>query len=87
MKAKRRKFTLAFKEKVVTESLKECETMGELSKRIESSSSNDLKVDPATISKWKQEFNTRSSDIFETKTPYRIYEKQREKLDRVIFQY
>ncbi len=68
MKAKRRRFTSAFKAKVAIEALKERETMEELSKRFE--------VHPTMISKWKQEFITRSSEIFKTKTPDRIYKKK-----------
>lgn len=48
MKAKRRKFSGAYKARVAIEALKERETLAELSKRFE--------VHPTMISKWKQEF-------------------------------
>jgi transposase len=60
MKQKRRKFSGAFKAKVAIEALKERETLAELSKRFE--------VHPNMISKWKQEFLERSSEIFEKKS-------------------
>jgi transposase len=52
MKAKRRKFTAAFKAQVVIEALKERLTLAEISKKFE--------VHPNMISKWKQEFLERS---------------------------
>lgn len=57
MKKSRRKFSGAFKAKVAIEALKERESMAELSKRFE--------VHPNMISKWKQEFVERSSELFE----------------------
>jgi len=72
MKTKRRKFTAAFKAKVAIAALKERETMAELSERFE--------VHPNMISKWKQEFISRSTEIFETKAPDKSYEKERENL-------
>ncbi|HDS06161.1 MAG TPA: hypothetical protein ENO05_00915 [Bacteroides sp.] len=60
MKQKRRKFTGAFKATVAIEVLKERETLAELSKRFE--------VHPNMISKWKQEFVERSSEVFEKKS-------------------
>ena len=72
MKAKRRKFTAAFKAQVAIEALKERETMAELSKRFE--------VHPNMISKWKQEFLERSAEIFETQAPEVNFEAEREKL-------
>jgi transposase len=60
MKQKRRKFSGAFKAKVAIEALKERETLAELSKRFE--------VHPNLISKWKQEFLEKSSEIFEKKS-------------------
>jgi transposase len=70
MKAKRRKFTAAFKAKVTIESLKERETLAELAKRFE--------VHPNMISKWKQEFIDRASEIFETEQPEVNFEAERE---------
>ncbi|MBW6460340.1 MAG: transposase, partial [Bacteroidales bacterium] len=58
MKAKRKKHTAGFKAQVAIEALRERETMAELSKRFE--------VHPNMISKWKQEFVTRSAEIFAT---------------------
>ena len=72
MRAKRRKFTAAFKAQVAIEALKERETMAELSKRFE--------VHPNMISKWKQEFLERSAEIFTTQPPEVNFEAEREKL-------
>ena len=72
MKAKRRKFTAAFKAQVAIEALKERETLAELAKRYE--------VHPNMISKWKQEFVERSSEIFATAPPEVSFEAEREKL-------
>lgn len=72
MKSKRRKFTAAFKARVALSALKERETLSELSRRYE--------VHPNLISKWKNEFIERSSEIFETKAPEVDFEHEREKL-------
>ena len=72
MKSKRRKFTAAFKARVALSALKERETLSELSKRYQ--------VHPNLISKWKNEFIDRSSEIFETKSPEVDFEQEREKL-------
>lgn len=72
MKAKRRKFSAGFKAQVAIEALKERDTLAELSKRYE--------VHPNMISKWKQEFLDRSSEIFQTEPPEMSFEKEREKL-------
>jgi transposase len=72
MKAKRRKFTAGFKAQVAIEALKERESLAELAKRFE--------VHPNMISKWKQEFVERSSEIFETARPEENFEAEREKL-------
>jgi len=61
MKTSRRKFSGSFKAQVAIEALKERESLAELSKRFD--------VHPQVISKWKQEFMERSSEIFETKSP------------------
>ena len=55
MRAKRRKFTAAFKAQVAIEALKERLTLAEISKKFE--------VHPNLISKWKQEFLARSAEI------------------------
>ena len=72
MKAKRRKFTAGFKAQVAIEALKERDSLAELAKRFE--------VHPNMISKWKQEFVERSSEIFETARPEDNFEAEREKL-------
>jgi len=72
MRAKRRKFTAVFKAKVTIEALKERESLAELAKHFE--------VHPNMISKWKQEFIERSSEIFETEPPEKDFEAEREKL-------
>lgn len=76
MKAKRRKFTSAFKARVAIEALKERESLAELSKRFE--------VHPNIISKWKQEFLSRASEIFETEPPEVTLEAEQEKLHALI---
>lgn len=60
MRKTRRKFSGAFKAKVAIEALKERESMAELSKRFE--------VHSNMISKWKQEFVERSSELFDKKS-------------------
>ena len=60
MRKTRRKFSGAFKAKVAIEALKERESMAELSKRFE--------VHSNMISKWKQEFVKRSSELFDKKS-------------------
>jgi len=76
MKRSRRKFTAAFKAQVAIEALKERDTLAELSKRFE--------IHPNIISKWKQEFLSRSSEIFETQPPEISIEAEKEKLHAVI---
>jgi transposase-like protein len=56
MKASRKKHSSVFKAQVAIAALKERETLTELSKRFD--------VHPTKISKWKQEFLDRSSEIF-----------------------
>ncbi len=72
MKAKRRKFTAAFKAQVALSAIQERETLAELTKRFE--------VHPNMISKWKREFLEHSSVVFETKAPEVNFEQEREKL-------
>ena len=72
MKAKRRKFTSAFKAKVAIEAIRERKTLAELSKEYE--------VHPNIITKWKKEFLERSSVVFETGPPQDDFEAEREKL-------
>ena len=72
MKAKRRKFSSAFKAKVALAALKERETLAEISKRFE--------VSPSMVSKWKQEFLDRSQEIFETSSQEKESEDKIEQL-------
>ena len=74
MKRSRRKFTSAFKARVAIEALKEREALAELSKRYE--------IHPTMISKWKQEFLEKSSDVFDKRSeeesgidPEKLYAK------------
>jgi transposase-like protein len=76
MKAKRKKHTAAFKAQVAIEALKERETLAELSRRFE--------VNANQISRWKQEFLSRSTEIFETRPPEENLEAEKEKLHAVI---
>jgi transposase len=76
MKAKRKKFTPAFKAQVAIEALKERESLAELSRRFELHSN--------MISKWKQEFVTRSAEIFATQPLEQNLEAEKEKLHAVI---
>ena len=57
MKKSRRKFSSAFKVTVAIETLKERESLAELSKRYE--------VHPTVISKWKMEFLEKSPGVFD----------------------
>jgi len=72
MKRERRKFTAAFKAEVALEAIKERETLAELAKRLE--------LHPTMISKWKQEFIERSSEIFSTKAPAEDFEAEKQRL-------
>jgi len=76
MKANRKKHTAAFKAQVAIEALRERETLAELSRRFE--------VHANQISKWKQEFLSRSVEIFQTKPPEVILEAEQEKLHAMI---
>lgn len=72
MKAKRRKFTADFKAKVAIAAIRERETLAELSRK--------FGAHPNIISKWKQEFLDRSSEIFEKEAPEENFEKERQQL-------
>lgn len=76
MKAKRTKHTAAFKAQVAIEALRERQTLAELSRRFE--------LHPGQISKWKQEFLSRSAEIFQTSSPEEDLEAEKEKLHAVI---
>lgn len=59
MKRERRKFSAAFKAKVVLEALKEKETLQQLSSKFE--------VHVNQITQWKREFLNHAEDVFRTK--------------------
>lgn len=58
-KQSRRKFTAEFKTKVVLESLKERNSIEELSRKYE--------VHPTQINTWKREFLSKAADVFNKK--------------------
>jgi len=60
MKRTRRKFSSQFKAKVAIEALKERESLADLSQRFD--------VHPNQISKWKQEFLEKSSQVFDSES-------------------
>lgn len=68
----RKRHSAAFKAQVALGALKERETLSELSKR--------FGVHSAQISQWKQEFLSRSSEIFSTKAPGEEAAKREKKL-------
>jgi len=75
MKRQRRKFTKAFKLKVILDALKEQSSMKELSKKYD--------LHAAQITKWKQEFLDKASEIMDSKHPKLKEideEKEKEKL-------
>ncbi|MDP2424303.1 MAG: transposase [Bacteroidales bacterium] len=72
MKETRRRFSAAFKAKVAIEALKERDTLASLS--------NEYGIHGNMIKKWKQDFLTRSIEIFETKASGHDFESEREKL-------
>ena len=72
MKKTRRKFTAAFKAQVAIEAIQERKTLAEISEQYE--------VHPNMIQRWKKEFESRSSEIFETKSQTNDFEAEREKL-------
>lgn len=77
MKRKRRKFSSAFKTKVVLESLKEQRPIQEIASQYE--------VHPNQISKWKQQFLSNADKVFEEPVSAKSQEDlEREKLYRTI---
>jgi len=78
MKKTRRKFSAAFKSKVVLEALKEQMTMQELSSKYE--------IHANQITTWKSEFLSNASSIFEGKNSKTKEETEAEKLYKVIGQ-
>jgi len=78
---KRRKFTSKFKTKVVLESLKEHQSLNELSQK--------YKLAPTQISKWKKEFLSNADFVFEqgkrkTKPLKSAWEEERDRLLQTI---
>ena len=71
MKNVKRKFSASFKAKVAIEAIKERQTLAELAKQFE--------VHANIISKWKQEFLDRSSEIFEKTPAKKIDDAEQEK--------
>ena len=72
MKAKRRKFTAAFKAQVAIEALKKRKTLADLSKEFE--------IHPNMITTWKREFLERSAVVFETEPQKTDFDEERERL-------
>lgn len=83
MKDTRRKFTPAFKAKVVLEALKELNTISELSQKYE--------IHPNQISIWKREFLQNAENVFSDrrsneKDKAKSFEEQRDELYKQIGQ-
>jgi len=78
--AKRRKFTSAFKTRVVLAALKEQSTMAELAQKYQ--------VHPNQISQWKREFLEKSETVFEkeSKRKKSEAEEREEELLKIIGQ-
>lgn len=72
MKKSRRKFTAAFKTKVVLEALKERSTLQELASKFE--------LQPNQITLWKKEFLNNASAAFEKESKNDDSEKEKDKL-------
>ena len=78
MRAKRRKFGSSFKTKVVLEALKEQSTLQELSSKHE--------VSIQQIKKWKQDFLSNASVVFEQTNEKKNQENAEDKLYKKIGQ-
>lgn len=76
MKKTRKKHSATFKAQVAIEAIKEQETLGELAKR--------FGLHPQMISKWKQEFLSRGSEIFSTKAPDEEAAKRPKRVRRLL---
>jgi len=77
--SKRRKFTAAFKTKVVLETLKERDTIQELARK--------HGLHATQITKWKQQFLSNAGAVFERPMPSQSQEEaELEKLYKVIGQ-
>ena len=72
MRKTRRKFSGEFKAQVAIAALKERESLADLAKRFD--------VQPLLITKWKQEFVTRSAEIFETLPPEQEFQAIQDRL-------
>jgi len=72
----RRKFTAAFKAKVVLEALRERETLSVLCSKYELSQEQ--------VSKWKREFLDKSELVFTLEQPDRKAEKEIQRLKEII---
>lgn len=77
MKNTRRKFSAAFKAKVVIEALKERQTVSELGERFH--------LHPNQVNKWKKEFVENASKAFEGDNgSHKEHERQKENLLKII---
>lgn len=77
----RRKFTSAFKTKVVLEAIKERESLADLAQKYE--------IHPQQIGNWKREFLKSAENVFsvsERKSPKTQAEEKEEKLLKIIGQ-
>jgi transposase-like protein len=72
----RRKFTSAFKAKVVLEAIRERESLSALSSKYELSQEQ--------ISKWKREFLEKSELVFTMEQPDKKSEKETQRLKEII---
>ena len=71
MKKTRRKFSSAFKTRVVLEALKERKTIGEIASKFE--------LHPNQITKWKKEFLENADKVIKEKSPKEAFEMEKEK--------
>jgi transposase len=72
MTRKRKHYSASFKAKVALEAIQERKTMSELV--------SEFGVHSNMIQRWKKEFLSRSSEIFESKSDANDFESEREKL-------
>jgi len=72
MKETRRRFSSTFKAKVAIEALKERKTLAELTRQ--------FGVHSNIIQRWKREFVSRSSELFDKNSTTSDFESEREKL-------
>ena len=76
-KRSRRKFTSAFKAKVVIEALKERMTIEEIARKYE--------VHPNQVSMWKKEFLEKSASVFESESSKKEEKKEQEAETEKLF--